>query len=56
MSYDDSTGHHTDHDLVGETATDPANRTNRVHVARSSSTPEERVFEQLDRAQLDFGL
>ena len=44
------------HDVEGDAATLPADRTYRVEVVRSTRTAEERVFALLDRAQMGFEL
>jgi alpha-glucosidase (family GH31 glycosyl hydrolase) len=56
MTFDDSSGHLTIHEPVGNTTTLPASRTYLVHVAQDPVSTEQRVFALLDRAQLDFQL
>ena len=56
ITYDDATGEVTVHDVEGDAATLPADRTYRVEVVRSTLTKEERVFALLDRAQMGFEL
>jgi alpha-glucosidase (family GH31 glycosyl hydrolase) len=56
ISYDDASGEVTVHDVEGDAATLPPDRTYRVEVVRSSLTSEERVFALLDRAQMGFEL
>jgi alpha-glucosidase (family GH31 glycosyl hydrolase) len=54
ITYDDATGEVTVHDIEGHRDTLPDDRTYRVEVVRTSTTPAERAFTLLDRAQIGF--
>jgi alpha-glucosidase (family GH31 glycosyl hydrolase) len=54
ITYDDATGEVTVHDTQGHRDTLPDDRTYRVEVVRTSTTPAERAFALLDRAQIGF--
>jgi alpha-glucosidase (family GH31 glycosyl hydrolase) len=56
ITYDDATGEVTVHDTEGHRDTLPDDRTYRVEVVRTSTTPAERAFALLDRAQIGFDL
>ena len=56
ITYDDASGEVTVHDTEGHRDTLPDNRTYRVEVVRTSTTPAERAFALLDRAQIGFDL
>jgi alpha-glucosidase (family GH31 glycosyl hydrolase) len=56
ITYDDATGEVTLHDTEGHRDTLPDDRAYRVEVVRTSTTPAERAFALLDRAQIGFDL
>jgi alpha-glucosidase (family GH31 glycosyl hydrolase) len=56
ITYDDASGEVTVHDTEGHADTLPDDRTYRVEVVRTSTTPAERAFTLLDRAQIGFDL
>ena len=56
ITYDDATGEVTVHDTQGHPDALPDDRTYRVEVVRTSTTPAERAFALLDRAQIGFDL
>jgi alpha-glucosidase (family GH31 glycosyl hydrolase) len=56
LTYDDSTGELTVHDVEGEASTLPADRSYRVVVVPPADDVERRVFELLDRTQMGFEL
>jgi alpha-glucosidase (family GH31 glycosyl hydrolase) len=56
MTYDEQAGELTVHDVEGDAATLPADRTYRVTVVRPAQDTEQRVFGLLDRAQMDNDL
>jgi alpha-glucosidase (family GH31 glycosyl hydrolase) len=56
ITYDDASGEVTVHDTEGHRDTLPDDRTYRVEVVRTSTTPAERAFALLDRAQIGFDL
>ena len=56
ISYDEASGEVTVHDPEGDVASVPEDRSYQVEVVRSTTTPRERVFTVLDRAQIGFDL
>jgi alpha-glucosidase (family GH31 glycosyl hydrolase) len=56
MSYDEQAGRLTVHDVEGDAATLPADRTYRVSVVHAEQATDQRVFGLLDRAQMDNDL
>jgi alpha-glucosidase (family GH31 glycosyl hydrolase) len=56
FTWDDDADRLTVHDVEGDPATLPADRTYRVEVVRPGDDAERRVFELLDRAQMSFEL
>jgi alpha-glucosidase (family GH31 glycosyl hydrolase) len=56
FTWDDGADRLTVHDVEGDPATLPADRTYRVEVVRPGDDADRRVFELLDRAQMSFEL
>jgi len=56
LSYDEQAGELTVHDVEGDAATLPSDRTYRVTVVQPAQDTEQRVFGLLDRAQMDNDL
>jgi hypothetical protein len=56
LTYDDSAGELTVHDVEGTAATLPGDRSYRVVVVQPDAGTERRVFELLDRTQMGFEL
>jgi alpha-glucosidase (family GH31 glycosyl hydrolase) len=56
LTYDDSSGELTVHDVEGEAATLPPDRSYRVVVVPPADDVDRRVFELLDRTQMGFEL
>jgi alpha-glucosidase (family GH31 glycosyl hydrolase) len=56
LSYDDEAGELTVHDVEGDAATLPPDRSYRVSVVQPADDPQRRVFDLLDRAQMGFEL